>query len=158
MEAIWKILQQAIQRRKADGSDQWQNGYPNPEVIQNDIEKGIGFVLTDGGKVIAYSAVIINDEPAYAAITGKWLTNDDFIVVHRVAISEDYLGKGLAQKMFKFIEDYALSKDIYSIKVDTNFDNAAMLRIVEKLGYTYCGEVYFSGSPRKAFEKILVRT
>jgi hypothetical protein len=27
------ILQQAIARRKADGSNQWQDGYPNPEVI-----------------------------------------------------------------------------------------------------------------------------
>ena len=26
-------------------------------------------------------------------------------------------------------------------KVDTNFDNAAMLHILKKLGYTYCGEV-----------------
>jgi hypothetical protein len=30
---IWIILQQAIARRKADGSNQWQDGYPNPEVI-----------------------------------------------------------------------------------------------------------------------------
>jgi len=46
--SIWEILQQAIQRRKEDGSQQWQDGYPNPEVIQKDIEKGEGFVLADG--------------------------------------------------------------------------------------------------------------
>ncbi|WP_409450858.1 hypothetical protein [Epilithonimonas sp.] len=40
-------------------------------------------------------------------------------------------------------------------KVDTNFDNAAMLQILKKLGYTYCGEVYLAGSERKAFEKLL---
>ncbi len=152
---IWKILQQAIARRKADGSDQWQNGYPNPETIRDDIEKGNGFVLTDGETIIAYSAVIINDEPAYSEINGKWLTNGDFVAVHRVAISEDYIGQGLAQKTFGFIEDFAFSQNIKSIKVDTNFDNAAMLRILEKLGYTYCGEVHFWGSARKAFEKVL---
>jgi hypothetical protein len=27
---IWDILQQAIIRRKNDGSNQWQDGYPNP--------------------------------------------------------------------------------------------------------------------------------
>jgi hypothetical protein len=32
-------FQQAIARRKADGSNQWQDGYPNPEVILNDITK-----------------------------------------------------------------------------------------------------------------------
>ena len=154
---IWKILQQAIERRKKDGSTQWQNGYPNPETIQNDIKNGRGFVLTDKETIIAYSAVIINDEPAYIDINGQWLTSGDFIVVHRVAISDEYLGQGLVQKMFAHIENFAIINKIYSVKVDTNFDNPAMLRIVEKLGYTYCGEVYFNGSPRKAFEKVLKR-
>lgn len=152
---IWAILQQAIARRKADGSNQWQNGYPNPETIQNDLAKGVGFVLADGEKVIGYSAVLINDEPAYNEIDGKWLSNGDFVVVHRVAISEDYLGQGLVQQMFLEIEKYAISQNIHSIKVDTNFDNLPMLRIAEKLGYTYCGEVILSGAPRKAFEKLL---
>ncbi|MCL9806666.1 GNAT family N-acetyltransferase [Flavobacterium amniphilum] len=152
---IWKILQQAIERRKNDGSNQWQNGYPNPETIQNDIAKGNGYVLTDQETVIAYSAVIINDEPAYLEIDGQWLTNGDFVVIHRVAISEDYLGQGLVQQMFGLFEDFALENNIHSIKVDTNFDNPAMLRIMDKLGYTYCGEVFFNGSPRKAFEKVL---
>ncbi|MGC4039723.1 MAG: GNAT family N-acetyltransferase [Flavobacterium sp.] len=152
---IWEILQQAIQRRKEDGSNQWQNGYPNPDTVRNDIGKGVGYVLADGEKVIAYSAVLINDEPAYSEINGKWLTNDDFVVIHRVAISEAYLGQGLVQKMFGHFEDFAQQNGIRSIKVDTNFDNPAMLRIMDKAGYTYCGEVYFNGSPRKAFEKVL---
>ena len=152
---IWEILQQAIQRRKDDGSNQWQNGYPNPEVIKSDLEKEYGYVLADGPTIIAYSAVIKNYEPAYSEINGSWLTNEDFVVIHRVAISEDYLGKGLVQKMFGYFEAFAVNNGIYSIKVDTNFDNIPMLKILEKLGYTFCGEVFFSGSPRKAFEKVL---
>lgn len=154
---IWEILQQAIQRRKEDGSNQWQDGYPNPEVVQKDIEKGEGFVLADGETIIGYSAVLINDEPVYAKIEGNWLTNDDFVVMHRVAVSENYLGKGLAKLMLKYIEDFALSNNIYSVKADTNFDNIAMMKIFKKLGYSYCGEVYFRGSPRKAYEKVLAK-
>ncbi|MFV8359859.1 GNAT family N-acetyltransferase [Flavobacterium sp. LS1P3] len=152
---VWEILQQAIQRRKEDGSTQWQDGYPNPEVIQKDIEKGEGFVLADGETIIGYSAVLINDEPAYEKIEGKWLTNDDFVVLHRVAISEKHLGKGLAKMILKYIEEFAVSNNIYSIKADTNFDNIAMMKIFESSGYTYCGEVFFRGSPRKAYEKVL---
>lgn len=154
-DQIWDILHQAIQRRKQDGSKQWQDGYPNPDIIQKDIEKGVGFVLSHGEKIIGYSAVMINDEPTYADIEGEWLTNRDFVVVHRVAISEDYLGKGLAVQMLKHIEQYAINNSINSIKVDTNFDNPAMINIFEKLGYIYCGEVYFRGSPRRAYEKVL---
>ena len=30
---IWEILQQAIEKRKEEGSDQWQDGYPNMDVM-----------------------------------------------------------------------------------------------------------------------------
>ncbi len=152
---IWTILQQAILRRKEDGSNQWQDGYPNPEVVQKDIEKGEGYVLIEGKSIIGYCAVLVNDEPEYEKIEGKWLTNDDFVVFHRVATAEKYLGKGFAKMMIKYIEDFALKNNIVSVKADTNYDNIAMLKIFEKSGYTLCGEVYFRGSPRKAYEKVL---
>ena len=152
---IWEILQQAIVRRKEDGSDQWQDGYPNPEVIKKDIEADHGFVLTADDTIIGYTAILINDEPEYAKIKGNWLSNDDFVVFHRVALSENHLGKGLAKKMLKYIEEFALDSNIYSVKADTNFDNIAMLKIFEKSGYSYCGKVYFRGGERLAFEKVL---
>ncbi|MBU0941282.1 MAG: GNAT family N-acetyltransferase [Bacteroidetes bacterium] len=154
---IWVILQQAIARRKADGSNQWQDGYPNPEVILNDITKNAGYVLLEDEDIVGYVALLINDEPEYANIEGQWLTNDDFVVFHRVAIAENQLGKGLAKKLLYYIEEFALANEIYSIKADTNFDNQAMITIFEKLGYAYCGQVYFRGSARRAYEKILTK-
>lgn len=154
---IWGILARAIQRRKDDGSNQWQDGYPNPSVVKADIEKGNGYVLVDGDTIAGYCAILINDEPEYAKLRGKWLTEGDFVVYHRVAVSENYLGKGLAQKMLLHIEDFARQHYIYSVRADTNFDNPGMLNIFKKLGYTYCGEVIFRGAARKAFEKVLVR-
>ena len=35
---IWEIIQQAIHQRKEDGSQQWQNGYPNEQIIFEDIQ------------------------------------------------------------------------------------------------------------------------
>lgn len=157
-EQIWQILSGAIARRKEDGSDQWQDGYPNPAVIASDIEKGNGYVILDQETVVGYCAVLKNDEPEYANIKGQWLTNSDFVVFHRVAIAEGYLGRGLSKLMLKFIEEFAVEHGIYSIRADTNFDNAAMMAIFEKAGYRYCGEVSFRGSPRKAFEKLIERT
>jgi GNAT superfamily N-acetyltransferase len=153
---IWNILQQAIEQRKLDGSDQWQDGYPNEETIISDISKGNAYVLVDEQNVAAYAAIIFEVEPAYTAIRGKWLSEDDYAVVHRVATSNAYKGKGIATALFGMIEKLCLEKDIYSIKVDTNFDNVPMLKILDKLSYTYCGEVFFRGSPRKAFEKLLI--
>lgn len=155
LSAIWELLEAAIRRRKADGSNQWQDGYPNPAVVKNDIDQSHGYVLASGETIAAYCAILINDEPAYADIQGKWLTDGDFVVYHRVAVADSYLGKGLAQQLLKHIETFALQQHISSIRADTNFDNPGMLRLFEKLGYQYCGEVTFRGTPRKAFEKIL---
>lgn len=157
-QAIWEILLGAIARRKADGSEQWQDGYPNPSVVASDIERGIGFVLLEEEVIVGYAAILINDEPSYNNIIGQWLTNGDFVVVHRVAISDQHIGKGLAKKLMLAIEEYAKENNVYSIKADTNFDNAPMLALFEKLGYTYCGEVMFRGNPRKAYEKLLKET
>lgn len=155
-ERIWRMLQDAIAQRKADGSEQWQDGYPNPASIRNDIEKGWGYVFTKERTIIGYAAVIFDIEPAYEKIEGKWLTDGAYSVVHRVVIAKEAKGEGFAKVIMKEIEGIALSKGMTSIKVDTNFDNVPMLKILTKLGYTYCGEVYFRGASRMAFEKILL--
>ena len=61
----------------------------------------------------------------------------------------------MGQKILQEAEKLAREKGVESIRIDTNFDNIPMLKIIEKEGYKYRGEVYFLGSARKAFEKIL---
>ncbi|HUH35020.1 MAG TPA: GNAT family N-acetyltransferase [Moheibacter sp.] len=153
--AIWTLLQIAIARRKADGSQQWQNGYPNPKSVENDIKNGFAYVMTRDDEIIGTAALIINDEPTYENIDGAWLSDEDFMVVHRVSVSDKVLGKGIATKFFELMEGVALEQQIFNIKIDTNFDNLAMLRILEKLNYVYCGEIQVQDGKRKAFQKVL---
>lgn len=155
VDEIWEILQFAIQSRKNDGSQQWQNGYPNQDSITEDLENGSAYVIEDEHGILAYGAAIFGIEPAYNDIQGAWLTNSDYVVIHRVAAAERSKGMGIATRFFNEVEALAKSKNVFSVKVDTNFDNLAMLRIMDKLGYQYCGEAYFRGSARKAFEKVL---
>ena len=152
---IWEILQQAIEQRRQDGSDQWQNGYPNQQTVNDDIASGYGYVLTNNNLIIAYAAIIFGVEPAYNEIEGQWLTSGSYVVIHRVATSNAVKGQGVATKLFKLIESLAIERNVFSIKVDTNFDNIPMLKLLERLGYSYCGEIFFGGAPRKAFEKVL---
>lgn len=156
IDIIWEIIQQSIERRRIDGSTQWQNGYPNLQTVESDVSKEFGYVLTVNNEVAVYVALIFNDEPAYSSIEGAWLTTGEFVVVHRVAVSENFAGQGLAKKLFDHIEDFVKSQNVLSIKVDTNYDNLAMLKILESKGYSYCGEVVLSGGVRKAYEKVLI--
>ena len=152
---IWEIIQDSIEQRRLEGSLQWQDGYPNYDSIKSDFEKNQAFVLCNTEKIIAYAAIIFDIEPAYTAIEGQWLTNQEYVVIHRVAVSKDMKRKGIAKKLFELIEPLALSHKVFSIKVDTNFDNIPMLKILKALDYQYCGEVFFRGSARMAFEKVL---
>lgn len=139
-----------------DGSNQWQDGYPNPQTIQEDIDQGFAHVLLLDGEIVGYCAVMINGEPAYDSIKGSWLSTGDYVVFHRVAISDGYIGKGLSYKMLEFIEAFARNQAIQSVRADTNYDNMAMLKIFARMGYVYCGEVLMRGSPRRAYEKLLM--
>jgi hypothetical protein len=151
---IWNILQQAIEQRKQDGSEQWQNGYPNQQTVHDDITNGYAYVLIENNIIVAYAAIIFGAEPSYNDIKGQWITNADYAVVHRVATSDTVKGKGVATCIFSLVEDLCMEQKVYSIKVDTNFDNIPMLKILNKLNYIYCGEVFYEGAPRKAYEKV----
>lgn len=155
LDLIWQIILYAKESRKADGSTQWQNGYPFRETILEDIRQGNAYVVRDESKVLGYVAVIFGKEEAYENINGKWLSDGDYCAVHRLAVSKTMKGKGLATKMLQEVENIARENGVLSIKIDTIFDNIPMLKIVEKLEYVYCGEVYQNNEPRKAFEKLL---
>ncbi|PIF45728.1 ribosomal protein S18 acetylase RimI-like enzyme [Chryseobacterium sp. 52] len=155
-DVIWGIIQQSIERRKQDGSTQWQDGYPNLGTVESDIAKSFGYVLTVEGEIAVYAALILNDEPAYSTIEGAWLSDGEFVVVHRVAVEGKFAGQGMVKKLFDHIEDFTKSHGIQSVKVDTNYDNVAMLKILESKGYSYCGEVLLAGGMRKAYEKIII--
>lgn len=150
---IWEAIQFAIEQRRLDGSTQWQKGYPNADTIHQDIEKKIGYVLFADDKLCAYAAISDQPDPNYTPIKGEWLTNGKYLVVHRIAISEAASGKGFASILFQEFEQLAAQLNISSIKMDTNFDNAIMLHLLNKFGYSHCGEVQISGEPRMAFEK-----
>ena len=51
--------------------------------------------------------------------------------------------------------DLALSRDIRSFKVDTNYDNFYMQRVFSRLGFTYCGRIRYDAGERMAYEKLL---
>ena len=153
---IWPLFAQGIEKRRLEGSEQWQDGYPNPNSIASDIEKGYGYVCIDlDGDIVGYVALIFDIEPAYDELEGEWLSNGKYAGIHRLVVSQDKKIRGLGTWMMQQIEVVVLEKQIYSIKADTNHDNAGMLRVFDKMGYIYCGTVYFRGSARRAYEKIL---
>ncbi len=154
-ERIWQIILQAKEQMRLRNSEQWQNGYPAVENITYDIENGYGYVLCLDNHVVAYAAVVFGGEPAYGAIQGNWLTDQPYIVVHRLAVAEEMKQRGIATQFMQQVEELSRQQQVYSFRVDTNFDNLYMQKMLARLGFIYCGEVMYESSSRMAYEKKL---
>ena len=64
--------------------------------------------------------------------------------------------QGMAKQFMLQAEEVSRKKGVYNFRVDTKYDNAYMLRLIDTLGFKYCGEVYYrNNSARKAFEKTI---
>lgn len=154
---IMEIIKQAQDYLKQMGIDQWQNNYPNIDNIASDIERGEGYVLLSENQIIATVAVSFNGEKTYDRIyEGHWLTNNEYGVIHRIAVENSHKGKKISSSIISFIERLCLERNVYSLKVDTHEENESMKKMLLNNGFKYCGVIYLeSGSKRVAYEKIL---
>ncbi|QPK94531.1 GNAT family N-acetyltransferase [Actinomyces sp. zg-332] len=164
LSQIMAIFEQAKEILKNDGIDQWQNGYPNMEVVRDDYEKKQLYVYieedsssqnaansdTSAGsetmgnqavpKVIATCVVSYEEKGIYeTSLNGKWAVDGKYAAVHRVAVSIDAKRKGYAQELMKFAYEKAKENNCKSVRVDTHSDNKRMQRVLEKTGYEFRG-------------------
>lgn len=154
---ILQIIRQAQRRMAAAGSLQWQDGYPAPEHIAADLARGYGYVICPAGSLeaAAYGAIVFDGEPAYEALEGHWITDGPYVVVHRLAAADEALGQGIGTEFLEHAGQLARKRGIGAFRIDTNFDNRRMLRILAKSGFIRCGKIFYRNGEREAFEKIL---
>lgn len=152
---IMELINEAKAFLRAQGVDQWQNGYPNEEAVQGDLAEGTGYVMETERGVDGYACISFTGEPCYADLQGEWLSLQPYVVIHRMAISDDCKGKGAAGAFFGFAQSLCEERQIHSMKVDTDADNKMMQQVLKKFGFTYCGTVCFDNSEKIAFEKLI---
>lgn len=157
---IMTIINDAKTYLASQNINQWQNGYPNTEQVENDILKKESYVVVnDDHKIMATSMFTLRKEPTYKeVINGNWLISEDEIygVIHRMAIKKEFKKLGLATFLFDEFHQQLKDKNIQSLKIDTHEENLGMQALIKKLGYTYCGVIYTNyNAKRLAFEKVI---
>lgn len=134
--------------KKTGNGNQWINGYPSEELIRSAIEDGSHYVCTCGDQVFGTFYFKVAKDENYATIyNGKWLNDESYGVVHRLASNGKQKG----------IADFCLQwcfEQCANIRVDTHKDNAVMQNVLRRSGYVECGIIYVSnGTERVAFQK-----
>lgn len=152
---IMRIIDAAVGRMLAEGKCQWSEEYPRDKHIIADIMAGNGYVLDDWGRIMAYGAAVFTGEPAYENIDGEWLTDGDYVVVHRMAVAQDVQSQGIGRKFLVAVEKYAANLGVGSFRIDTNFDNDRMLALLDKCSFEFTGLIHYPQGERRAFEKLI---
>ena len=151
---VMTIINQAKQYFKDHGIDQWQDGYPNEDSILEDIQNEEAYVLDHEGEILGTCMITIQGEPTYDVIDGKWLSQSDYICVHRIAIDNEHKGSGLASLILN--QAVSLYPHYHSLRMDTHEDNLSMQSFLTKYGFIHCGTITLnSGALRRAYEKII---
>ena len=159
-EALLLLFDEARGTIAKLGINQWQNGYPSKDVIENDVEKLQSHCVEIDGEIVGTYALIDDGEPTYDEIFGgNWLTGDGkdhYYAIHRVAISVKSRGSGISTKIIDFCADKARENGKISLRIDTHKGNVVMRKMLEKNGFTHCGTIYLSdGAERVAYEKLI---
>lgn len=154
---IMSIIHDAQNLLASQRIDQWQNGYPNEEIILEDIKNKECYVLkSKQNKLLATAMFSTKTEPTYSKIVGQWITESDanYGVVHRMAVAKNHRGQGLAKFILHTFEQCLLQDNILSMRIDTHKDNLTMQNLLKQLGYSYCGIIHLqNGDQRLAYEK-----
>lgn len=158
-DSLLSIFDEARKTIAALGIDQWQNGYPSCDIIENDIKDRISYTVTSNGTPIATFVMLNSGEKTYDRIYGgKWLSgsSDSYIAIHRVAILVSKRGTGISGEIIKHAESYAKALGRQSLRIDTHHGNLPMRKMLEKNGFSACGTIYLeNGEKRIAYEKLI---
>ena len=141
IEKVMEIINDAIAFLKPQ-SKQWQQGYPNVDSMTKDILNHNLFGVYSNNQLTCLAALIIGKDKTYVnMVEGKWNidANDKDLVIHRIAVSNKYRGKGFAKELMIFAENYAKENKCVSIKVDTHRANLPMQNLLLSSGYSYQG-------------------
>ncbi|MDR2828363.1 MAG: GNAT family N-acetyltransferase [Acholeplasmatales bacterium] len=178
INGVYKVIRDGIDYLKINNVSQWQNNYPNLEVLELDIKNNnLRIITTNTADILAVCAFIKGEDISYKNIystrfvnpytktkvkNNNWLTSyDNYYVIHRISLSKEKRNTGIATLFLKYLEKEAIYNNSSSIRVDTHKKNVVMQKFLLKNGFKFCGKIYLykdniqTKESRLAFEKLL---
>jgi ribosomal protein S18 acetylase RimI-like enzyme len=157
LEQLYSLTKSCAKHLIESGIFQWNEHYPSKKVLLKDIELQQLWKLEDNEEIVGIIVLTEIENSAYKNI--KWITkNHKNLYVHRLAVNPSFQGKGYAQKLMDFAENYAKNNKYNSIRLDTFSQNKRNQEFYKKRNYTKLGSVNFpkqSEYPFYCYELIL---
>lgn len=151
-----ELIRSCVALMQAEGSDQWNESYPNLELMTLDLEEGVLYVCEEEGEVAGLLTLDEFASEEYEAV--EWSRQEGrHLIMHRLAVHPKFQGRGIARRLIAFTEQKARSEGYDTIRLDTYAKNHKALSLYTSLGYELRGEIRFPGrtAPFPVFEKVL---
>ena len=148
LDVVLKIYENARAFMRSHGNPtQWKDNRPSTSSVIEDINKGHHYKIVEDGKIVGVFSFYIGIDPCYNHIEGKWLNDDTYGVIHKIAST--YEKKGILESCLKFVESKTKN-----IRIDTHKDNLVMQNALAKFGFIVCGTIFVDdGTPRIAYQR-----
>lgn len=157
-ERVWAIIEDARRLLKADGSDQWQAGYPDAATVHQDIANGHAIVVLVNDEIAGTISLNPTGDPHYRQLVrGSWFQPEGaFATVHRLAVDQQFRGQQLAHRLMEAVIAEGRRLGIPSLRLATHPQNDRIHRLVQSVGFTCRGMVMTSPTDqRAAYELVL---
>ena len=142
IEEILAITKACGNKMNDDGIFQWNQGYPNLEVLRNDISSGELYIYILEKNIVGCIVISTKMDEEYQDISWDTPTSNHYYI-HRLAVHPNCQGKGIARNLMDFAEHLALENNKVSIRLDTFSQNSRNQRFYETRGYKRLGSIFF---------------
>ncbi|MBN2274683.1 MAG: GNAT family N-acetyltransferase [Bacteroidales bacterium] len=137
-----------------NGLKHWNNVYPGPDVISDDLAKRNIYLAKDKG-VCKGMVTIDRDEPddykkiQWPNAAGKPL------YLHRLAVHPSWQGQGIAKMLLDFAEDYAVKNGFDALRIDVYSTSTQARNLCVKQSFNEAGNFFsvFQQQPFVCYEK-----
>lgn len=131
----------------------WDEGYPNPEIIETDITGGHLYGAVDGNELIAVGAALPDDELIHLPC---WtISAQNPCVFSRIGVAPNRQGQGLASQMVRYMEEEMRLSGFDVVRMLVSPGNAKALHVYHGCGYQECGSTRMYEEDWLCFEKKL---
>lgn len=159
IDEVMRAVEDSREFLKAQGNNQWMNGYPNRDDFINDINNGRLFVVFDQDDptiLVGVCALTYHEDDYQNLYEGKWLTDLPYMVMHRVALKMEYRGHGYGKRLFDVFVEQAKIEGYRSLRIDTHERNDVMRHLISSYGFVSCGKAILTpNKDRMVFERVL---
>lgn len=132
-ERVVQIFEEAMEALHSQGIQQWNGGYPNRQLLREDIEKGEMWALEENGELLA--VVVLNDSSDVDYDTSCFTAVERPLLVHRLCVVPDKQGQGVGGRMMMHCEAWARMEGYEALRLEAYSANGPALRLYDKLGY-----------------------